>query len=62
MHHVHREVVVAVPLRGVRRDLGLGISAPPITYAVNGKQYVAMIAATICTSEIESMNPPVDQM
>ena len=26
-----------------RRDLGLGISAPPITYAVNGKQYVAML-------------------
>ena len=26
-----------------RRDLGLGISAPPITYAVNGKQYVAIL-------------------
>jgi quinohemoprotein ethanol dehydrogenase len=26
-----------------RRDLGLGISAPPITYAVNGKQYVALL-------------------
>ena len=24
LHHVHREVVVAVPLRGVRGDLGLG--------------------------------------
>ena len=24
LHHVDREVVVAVPLRGVRRDLGLG--------------------------------------
>jgi len=26
-----------------RYDLGLGISAPPITYAVNGKQYVALL-------------------
>ena len=26
-----------------RRDLGLGLSAPPITYAVNGKQYVAIL-------------------
>ena len=26
-----------------KRDLGLGISAPPITYAVNGKQYVAIL-------------------
>jgi quinohemoprotein ethanol dehydrogenase len=26
-----------------RHDLGLGISAPPITYAVNGKQYVAIL-------------------
>ena len=24
-------------------DLGLGISAPPITYAVDGKQYVALL-------------------
>ena len=26
-----------------RHDLGLGISAPPITYAVNGRQYVALL-------------------
>ena len=26
-----------------RHDLGLGISAPPITYAVDGKQYVAIL-------------------
>ena len=26
-----------------RRDLGLGLSAPPITYAVNGRQYVAIL-------------------
>ena len=26
-----------------RYDLGLGISAPPITYAVNGRQYVAIL-------------------
>jgi quinohemoprotein ethanol dehydrogenase len=26
-----------------RSNLGLGISAPPITYAVNGKQYVALL-------------------
>jgi quinohemoprotein ethanol dehydrogenase len=26
-----------------RHNLGLGISAPPITYAVNGKQYVAIL-------------------
>ncbi|MGH9222181.1 MAG: PQQ-dependent dehydrogenase, methanol/ethanol family, partial [Vicinamibacterales bacterium] len=26
-----------------RRDLGLGLSAPPITYTVNGKQYVAIL-------------------
>jgi quinohemoprotein ethanol dehydrogenase len=26
-----------------RHDLGLGISAPPITYAVNGRQYVAIL-------------------
>lgn len=26
-----------------RANLGLGISAPPVTYAVNGKQYVALL-------------------
>jgi quinohemoprotein ethanol dehydrogenase len=26
-----------------RHDLGLGISAPPVTYAVNGRQYVAIL-------------------
>jgi quinohemoprotein ethanol dehydrogenase len=26
-----------------RHDLGLGISAPPITYVVNGRQYVALL-------------------
>ena len=26
-----------------RSDLGLGLSAPPITYAVNGRQYVAIL-------------------
>ena len=26
-----------------REDMGLGISAPPITYAVDGKQYVALL-------------------
>lgn len=26
-----------------RRDLGLGVSAPPISYAVNGRQYVALL-------------------
>jgi quinohemoprotein ethanol dehydrogenase len=26
-----------------QHNLGLGISAPPITYAVNGKQYVALL-------------------
>ncbi len=43
-----------------RRNLGLGISAPPITYAVNGKQYVALLVGY--GGSMAGMGGPISSM
>jgi alcohol dehydrogenase (cytochrome c) len=38
-------------------NVGTGINAPPITYAVNGKQYVAVLAGSRQNAQIISVSP-----
>jgi alcohol dehydrogenase (cytochrome c) len=38
-------------------NVGTGINAPPITYAVNGKQYVAILVGSTQRANIIPLSP-----
>ncbi len=40
-----------------RFDVGTGINAPPITYSVNGKQYIAVLAGSRQPNNVISLSP-----
>jgi alcohol dehydrogenase (cytochrome c) len=43
-------------------NVGTGINAPPITYAVNGKQYVAVLAGSRQNANIYGLSPEIKNM
>jgi alcohol dehydrogenase (cytochrome c) len=43
-------------------NLGTGIQAPPISYAVNGKQYIAVLAGSRDNMAILSVSPELKNM
>ena len=40
-----------------RFDVGTGINAPPITYSVNGKQYIAVLAGSRQPNNVIPLSP-----
>jgi alcohol dehydrogenase (cytochrome c) len=43
-------------------NVGTGINAPPITYSVNGKQYVAVLAGSRQNANIYGLSPEIKNM
>jgi alcohol dehydrogenase (cytochrome c) len=43
-------------------NIGTGINAPPITYSVNGKQYVAVLAGSRQNVNIYGLAPEIKNM
>jgi alcohol dehydrogenase (cytochrome c) len=43
-------------------NVGTGINAPPITYSVNGKQYVAVLAGSRQNVNIYGLAPEIKNM
>ena len=41
----------------LERQLGTGINAPPITYSVNGKQYVAVLVGSRQPAAVLARHP-----
>jgi alcohol dehydrogenase (cytochrome c) len=43
-------------------NIGTGINAPPITYSVNGKQYVAVLAGSRQNVNVYGLAPEIKNM
>jgi alcohol dehydrogenase (cytochrome c) len=43
-------------------NIGTGINAPPITYSVNGKQYVAVLAGSRMSANVIANAPELKHM